>query len=115
MTVANITSGFRSSGIFPLKAGIFTNADVTDRPQTVVNEQDDLIQLSQVHLSQLYSRFQSTIQARLVLLAYWQGLPLRILLLHWWWLPLSSLLPLMIFFPYPKLLRQKMGHPEETG
>jgi len=95
-TVANITSGFCWSGIFPINVGIFTKADyvpidVTDRPQTVVNEQDYLIQLSQVHLSQLYSRFQSTIQARLILLVYWQGLPLRMLLLHWWWLPLSSL------------------------
>jgi len=62
MTVANIKSGFRSSGIFPINAGIFTDADyVPDRPQTVVNEQDDLIQLSQVHLCQLYSGFQSTI------------------------------------------------------
>jgi len=48
MTVANITPGFCSSGIFPLNAGIFTDADyiptdVTDRPQTVVNERDDLI------------------------------------------------------------------------
>ncbi|XP_067940202.1 WASH complex subunit 2-like [Watersipora subatra] len=46
MTVANITSGFRSTGIFPLNTDAISDADyvpadVTDRTQTVVNEQVD--------------------------------------------------------------------------